>query len=111
MVATLALLAVMAPVVRVAGLDLAFFFVLGGIVSSTYVVALALLAERFRGTGLASAITVYTVMWCLGSLAGPPLIGAATQAAGPGGLPLALAAATALFIPFIAAGWWRGRRR
>ena len=111
MAASLGAVASMNLFVDVPGLDFAYFFALGGIVSGVYVVALSLIGERFRGTALAAAVTVYTLMWSAGSMVGPPLVGLATQHADADGLPLALAAFTLLFLPFTAASWLRQRRR
>lgn len=110
MAASLAAVASMNLFVHVPGLDFAYFFVLGGIVSGVYVVALSLIGERFRGSALAAAITVYTLMWSAGSMVGPPLVGLATQVAAADGLPLALVAFTLVFLPFTAASWLRHRR-
>lgn len=110
MVASLAAVASMNLFVHVPGLDFAYFFVLGGVVSGLYVVALSLIGERFRGSALAAAITVYTLMWSAGSMIGPPLVGLATQVAAADGLPLALVAFTLVFLPFTAASWLRHRR-
>ena len=107
---SLAAVASMNLFVHVPGLDFAYFFVLGGIVSGVYVVALSLIGERFRGSALAAAITVYTLMWSAGSMIGPPLVGLATQVVGADGLPLALVAFTLVFLPFTAASWLRHRR-
>jgi len=92
------------------GLDFAYFFVLGGVISGLYVVALSLIGERFRGTALAAAVTVYTLMWSAGSMVGPPLTGLAADLAGGDGLQVALVAFTAAAFPFAAAAWWRHRR-
>ncbi len=110
MAASLVAVASMNLFVHVPGLDFAYFFTLGGIVSGVYVVALSLIGERFRGTALAAAITVYTLMWSAGSMVGPPLVGLATQVAGGDGLPLALVGFTLVFLPFTAAAWLRHRR-
>lgn len=111
MAGSLAAVASMNLFVHMPGLDFVFFFVLGGIVSGVYVVALSLIGERFRGSALAAAITVYTLMWSAGSMVGPPLVGLATQVAGGDGLPLALVGFTLVFLPFTAAAWLGHRRR
>jgi MFS family permease len=79
------------------------------LVSGVYVVALSLIGEQFRGTALAGAITVYTLMWSAGSMVGPPVTGFAGQVAGPEGLVLSLVLFTAIFLPFTIASWWRHR--
>ncbi len=90
-------------------IDYAYFFLLGGLTSGLYVVALAIIGAVYRGTALASAITVFTLMWSLGSLAGPPIVGLVNGFAGPSGLPLALVLFCAVFIPFAARDWWLNR--
>ena len=111
MALSLSAVAAMNLFVHTPGLDFAYFFALGGIVSGVYIVALSLIGERFRGTALAAAVTVYTLMWSCGSMVGPPLVGLATQAAAADGLPMALVAFTAVFLPFTTASWLRHRRR
>ena len=108
-VSSLLCLALLAPAVRLAPLDIPFFFVLGGLTSGVYVVALAIIGARFRGSALASAVTVYTLMWSVGSLVGPPAVGAVTGFVGPAGLPLALVLFALAFLPFVARDWWRNR--
>ena len=96
--------------VAVPGLDFAYFFVVGGIISGLYVVALSLIGDRFRGSALAAAVTVYTLMWSAGSMVGPPVAGLAVAMVGSGGLQLALVCFTGLVLPFAIASWLRGRR-
>lgn len=89
--------------------DYVFFFLMGGITSGLYVVALAMIGSRYRGTALASAITVFTLMWSLGSLTGPPLVGIINGLLGPSGLPVALFVFCAVFIPLAVHDWWKMR--
>ena len=88
--ASLVAVAVMDFVVRIPGLDFVYFFVLGGLVSGVYVVALSMIGAQFRGSALAAAITVYSLMWSGGAMIGPPLAGLASEIAGSNGLPLSL---------------------
>lgn len=97
--------------VRVPLLDLAFFFVLGGFTSGLYVVAMAIIGARFRGPALAAAITVYTLMWSIGSLVGPPTVGVINSLLGTAGLPISLVLFTLIFLPFVVRDWWRNRAR
>lgn len=108
--ASLVAVAILDLVVRVPGLDFVYFFVLGGLVSGVYVVALTMIGAQFRGTALAAAITVYTLMWSGGSVIGPPLVGLASEVAGGDGLPLSLVLFTAVFLPFAVVSWWRHRQ-
>ena len=96
-------------VVHLDWFDYAFFFVIGGLTSGLYVVALAIIGSRYRGTALASAITVFTLMWSLGSLAGPPVVGIINGLVGPSGLPVALVLFCAVFLPFAVRDWWKNR--
>ncbi len=89
--------------------DFAYFFFLGGISSGVYVVALSIIGKQYRGTRLAAAITVYTLMWSVGSLIGPPVIGLITDLLGPAGLQYALIAFSLIFLPFVVRDWWRSR--
>ena len=109
--ASLAAVAVIDAAVAVQGLDFVYFFVLGGLVSGVYVVALSLIGAQFRGAALAGAITVYTLMWSVGSMIGPPVVGLAGEVAGTEGLLLSLVLFTAVFLPFTIASWWRHRGR
>ena len=112
------LLLLLVAVVGFAGLELAvslpwvdylFFFLIGGLTSGLYVVALAMIGSAYRGTTLASAITIFTLMWSLGSLAGPPIVGIINGLMGPSGLAVALVLFCAVFVPVAARDWWRHR--
>jgi len=91
--------------------DYAFFFVFGGISSGLYVVALALIGKKFRGPALAGAVTIYTLMWSVGSLVGPPIVGGINDLVGPAGLPISMALFCLVFVPFVTRDWWRNRGR
>ena len=79
-------------------IDLAFMFVLGGLVSALYTMGNILMGERFRGGDLAAASTLFAVMWSLGSLIGPPSGGLALDIAPIYGLPAAM---TLMVLPII----------
>ena len=96
-------------VVHLPWVDYAFFFLLGGVTSGLYVVALTIIGTHYRGTALASAVTVFTLMWSLGSLVGPPVVGIINSLVGPSGLPVALVLFCAVFVPFAARDWWKNR--
>ena len=96
-------------VVRLPWIDYIFFFFIGGLTSGLYVVALAMIGSFYRGAALASAITIFTLMWSLGSLAGPPVVGIINGALGPSGLVVALVLFCAIFVPVAAREWWRNR--
>jgi MFS family permease len=90
-------------------LGFAYFFILGGISSGLYVVALTMIGARFRGPALAGAVTIYTLMWSLGALIGPPIVGEINAHLGAAGLTVSLVLFTAVFVPFVARDWWRNR--
>jgi MFS family permease len=81
------------PAVYGAGL-----FVWGGVVGGIYTVGLALLADKFQGARLASANAAYIMMYSLGMMAGPPILGVGMDLASPRGLFDALAT---LFLAFL----------
>lgn len=110
-VASTALLAVMGRALAVPDLDNAYMLVVGGLSAGIYAVAMALLGERFRGAALASAATLFTLMWNLGSLVGPLVTGAAMQRFGPAAMPWTLAVMAALVLPLAIGAWLRRRAR
>ncbi len=109
LVATLAAVATLDLFVRDPLLDLAYFFVLGGAASGLYVVALTIIGATFRGAGLSAAVTTFTLMWSVGALVGPPVVGAVNDLLGPAGLPVSLALFAAAFVPMVGRDWWRNR--
>jgi len=72
-------------------------FLWGGTTVSLYTLALALLGERFTGDALASANSTMVIAYCVGSIIGPAITGAAMQVLGAHAMPLVLAAVPALF--------------
>ncbi len=73
-------------------------FVWGGVVGGIYTVGLAQLADKFQGARLASANAAYIMMYSLGMMAGPPMLGVGLDLAPPRGLFDALAV---LFMAFL----------
>jgi MFS family permease len=63
---------------------------LGGMMGGLYTLSLALVGERFRGPDLAQASTAFVMTFQLGTVVGPPYVGAAMREAGVGSFPLAL---------------------
>lgn len=57
-----------------------------------FTVAVVKLGTRFSGTALAKAMSLAMVIYTLGGIAGPPLMGALMSLAGPAGLAYGLAA-------------------
>ena len=89
-------------------LPVAFWIVLffwGGLSVGVYTLAMVLLGESFQGRELATGNAAFGIMWGFGSLSGPLVGGAAVSIVGGHGLPLVIAAATAIFLLFA-----RGRR-
>ena len=75
-------------------------FVVGGILGGFYTLGLVLLGEQFRGADLAAATAVFSSMWGVGSIVGPPVAGAAMDLL-PHGLPIALGFLSFTTVP----GW------
>ncbi len=74
----------------------------GGAMGATFTVGLTLLGERFRDVELVAANAVFSLLFGLGGLAGPFLVGAAMDRFGPSGYPASLLAVTALYALFAA---------
>lgn len=75
----------------------ALLFAIGGLLGTLWLVAMALLGERFRGTDLAAANVGLTFAYGVGSMAGPAIAGAALEAWPPHGMMPAIAACAAAF--------------
>ena len=80
--------------------NMVYIFIFGGVMASLYALALILLGERFSGADLASATTVFGVMWGLGSIVGPPLGGQSMELSPTPGLPLLVGLLFLLYLPF-----------
>ena len=87
-------------VIAIAAWNMVFIFVFGGVTASLYALALILLGERFKGADLASATTVFGVMWGVGSIIGPPLGGQSMELWLPHGLPLMVGILFLIYLPF-----------
>ncbi len=70
----------------------------GATVGSTYMVALAMMGERFRGGELIGVTTSFMFLWALGSFIAPALSGSAMELAGPHGMPILAAGMSVLFL-------------
>lgn len=75
----------------------ASLFLLGGLTMGLYAVGLTVLGHRFRGAQLAAAMASISVMFSLGEIVGPPVIGAAMDYVTQG-FSLSLAAFMAIFL-------------
>jgi MFS family permease len=71
----------------------------GGMSGGIYVLALALMGERFKGASLAGANAAFILTYEIGAMAGPPLAGLSFSIGGPPGLPLVFALALAILVP------------
>ncbi|HTV33836.1 MAG TPA: MFS transporter, partial [Methylocella sp.] len=79
-----------------------FFAVLlvlwGGIIGSLYAVGLALLGSRFSGPDLASANAAYIMLYSIGMLAGPLIMGLGLDLYPPGGFFYTIAVLLLLYL-------------
>jgi MFS family permease len=77
----------------------------GGIVGSLYAVGLAHLGQRYQGAELAAANATYIMLYSVGMLIGPPLLGSGLDLT-PSGLFLAIAG---LLLAYLGLAAWRMR--
>lgn len=89
---------------------LAVMVLWGGFGGSLYAVALAMLADEFKGADLAAANAAFGTLYALGSLCGPPLHGLAMDWSDPQGLMMSAALLFALFLGTLA-GSFRWARK
>ena len=82
-----------------------------GLFSGTYIVAMTIVGERFRGADLVTANASFGLLWGLGILTGPFLSGTAMDIWDPGGFPAVLAAVTALVLAVAITRRWQTRGR
>ena len=75
----------------------------GGVVGSLYAVGLAHLGSRYQGPELTGANATYIMLYSVGMLAGPPLLGVGLDLA-PSGLFLAIALLLAAYLGIVS---WR----
>ncbi len=87
-----------------------FMFIFGGVFSSLYMLALILLGERFKGPNLAAASALFTAIWGMGSIIGPPLGGIGMDLWQPQGLLLVVGLIFVFYLPFPIRGYLRQRR-
>lgn len=88
-----------------------FMFVYGGVFSALYALGIVLLGERFKGTDLIFAGTVFNVMWSVGAVVGPPAGGLGMQLWAPHGILAVLATMWILYLPVPIVAYIRQRRR
>jgi MFS family permease len=84
-------------------------FVTGGIATATYTLGLAILGHRFPAAALVSANAAFIACYGVGTIIGPPLVGALMDHFGANALPIALGCVSAsIFICATAASVeWR----
>jgi MFS family permease len=68
----------------------ALLFIWGGLTGGLYTVGLAHLGARFSGLELASANAAFVMLYSVGLIAGPPLVGVSMDSVGNHGFALAL---------------------
>ncbi len=81
----------------------AVLLVWGGIVGSLYAVALGYLGSRYVGADLAGANAAFVMLYSIGMLAGPPVVGLGMDAFGPRGFFFTIAALLTLYLGVVAA--------
>jgi len=79
----------------------ALLFVWGGVVGALYTVGLAHLGARFTGPDLASANAAFVVLYNVGMIVGPPLIGGGLDLYRPDGFAYATALLFAIYLVVI----------
>lgn len=87
---------------------LGLMFLWGGFAGCLYVICLAMLADFSRGSGLVSANAWFGTLYAAGGLVGPLYHGAAMDLNNSNGL---MVSAASLFVVFLMALAWGGRRR
>jgi MFS family permease len=97
-------------VIPYGGWSTLFMFVFGGTFAALYIVPLTMLGRRFKGTDLSTAATVFSIMFCIGAVAGPPLSGVGMTYLGNDGMRWALVVIYALVLPLPVIGFFRGWR-
>ena len=85
-----------------------FVFALGGVEGMIYALGIILLGQTFRGARLATASVLYTAMWGLGMMLGPPLVGAGMDIFGDSRMPFMIAALYVVYLPAYFFGRHRG---
>ena len=73
-------------------------FVYGGVTIGLWIVSMAILGDRFKGTDLVTAFTAYAMFYAIGATAGPSIAGAAMEIWDPHGLGVILGLASARFL-------------
>jgi MFS family permease len=85
-------------------------FVWGGVVSGFYTLGLTQLGQRFAAVGLAQANVVFIMAYTVGTIGGPPMVGAALDLWAFYGLPLVVVGVYGAFLLSMVPACWRLRR-
>ncbi len=72
-------------------------FIFGGIVGGLYTVGLAHLGQRYTGHDLASANAAFIMLYSVGLIIGPPLVGGGMDLLGPNGMAATLGTLLAIY--------------
>jgi MFS family permease len=86
-------------------------FLAGGIATATYTLGLAILGQRFEAETLVSANAAFIACYGVGTILGPPTVGALMDRLGPNALPIALGGVSAciFFCAYAARLEWQRR--
>ena len=79
-------------------------FVWGPASYGVYTVALIELGSRFSGSALLAGNSAFAIMWGIGGMIGPSILGALMDQVGPEGLPAGLCVVYAVLMVAV---WWR----
>ncbi len=79
----------------------------GGVVGSLYAVALAHLGAQYSGAELANANAAFVMLYALGMLAGPPIVGFGMDLLAPDGFFISIAGLLGVYLGVVA---WRSGR-
>jgi len=82
-----------------------FLFLWGGVFVGLYTLALTLIGQHFKGNELVTATVAIGVIWGIGSLTGPSIVGAAMDIWDPHGFAGVIFVASFLFIIFTLFRW------
>jgi len=106
---TMAGLALMPWLIRIPVVAGVYLFLLGGVEGMIYALGVILVGQRFRGTMLAAATTMFTACWGAGTMLGPLLVGAGMDRFGADQMPFIIFGFFALFLPLPVISYLRAR--
>ena len=84
-----------------------FFFVFGGIEGMIYALGVVLIGERFKGAQLASATTVFSACWGVGTMMGPLFVGVGMDWLGSESMVYIIVAFFLIYLPLPVVSWWK----